>query len=336
MIVLYTTSGCSAQYSTSKTGMSFPVRNLPSNYVPEGRRTYSVSCGFARQISPYITPTEVAAQLQLDGWSMVSSPNDASLRIAVDAYDFLIEGIHEERFTETANFHGHLEHREFFTPVIDYSVIIEYAIDCNGNKQTYTNIDPFTRRAPISTFRMDKAFPNPRDCHEFVRENKEVFIEKIVRTEILATTAKMNEKLVPGFVYSPTTDNIKVAFFSSKKSPYYNKHQSGRSEVRQIVESIPLQGPLTDAIKRLQPWIEHFKEVEKSLSTADKKQKQAKADMVYNLAMIYYALEIFDVSRDYATRYANEFDATTGKRLLRNINNTESEMKRHQLQSRHF
>lgn len=59
--------------------------------------------------------------------------------------------------------------------------------------------------------------------------------------------------------------------------------------------------------------------------------------MVYNLSMIYYALEIFDVSREYAGRLINEFgDATTGKRLLRNISSTEEEMKKHHVQSRHF
>jgi hypothetical protein len=86
----------------------------------------------------------------------------------------------------------------------------------------------------------------------------------------------------------------------------------------------------------LQPWIEHFKEIEKSLSATNKKQKKAKADMVYNLAQLYYALEIFDVSREYLNRLINEFDSSTGRRLLRNLNNIDQEMKKHHLQSRHF
>jgi len=278
----------------------------------------------------------VAGQINIDGWSMTSNINNAYLRITINAYDFLIESIHEDKYTEMVRHHAELVPVDFFTPVIDYSIVIEYTVETNSSTQTYTNVDPFTHRPPINSFRMDKQFRSPRDCHDFARENKEVFIEKIIRTEIYNTIDKINTQLVPAYVYHPSTDHIKLAFFSSKKSPYYAKHQSGRKEVKSIIESMPLEGSLAGTIKKLQPWIEHFKEIEKSLSSSNKKQKQAKADMVYNLAMIYYALEIFDVSREYANRLINEFDATTGKKLLRNINEMEAEMKRHNLQTRHF
>lgn len=325
-----------AQYNTSKTNMSFPVRNLPTHYVPVGQRTYSVSCGFARQISPYYAPEEAAEALHLDGWTMINNPDQASLRITINAYDFLIEGIHEDKFVEKVRRHGEFVPVEYFSPTIDYSMVIEYVWETNDSRQTYTNVDVFTHRPPVNTFHMDKRFNNPRDCHDFVRENKDVFIEKIIRTELYNTIEEINEKLVPQFVYSPTTDHIKIAFFSSKKSPYYVKHQSAKNEIKNIINSIPLDGSLAPTIRKMQPWIEHFKEIEQSLSATNKKQKQAKADMVYNLAMIYYALEIFDVSRDYCNRLINEFDATTGKRLLRNLENVENEMKTHHVQSRHF
>ncbi len=336
LCLLMICTGAAAQYNTSKTVMSFPVRDLPTYYVPEGQRTYSISCGFARQVSPYITLGEVAAQIQLDGWQMVSNPDNAYLRITVNAYDFLVEGIHEDKYTEMVRHHGEMVPVDFFTPVIDYSMVIEYIFDANGSSQTYTNVDVFTHRPPINTFRMDKSFRSPRDCHDFVRENKEVFIEKIIRTELYSTIERINKNLVPAYVYTPTTDQIKIAFFSSKKSPYYAKHQSGRNEVREIINSMPLSGSLAPTIRKMQPWIEHFKEIEKSLSSTNKKQKSAKADMVYNLAMIYYALEIFDVSREYANRLINEFDQTNGKRILRNIDGMEAEMKRHNVLTRHF
>lgn len=325
-----------AQYSTSKTSYSFPVRNLPTNYVPVGQREYSISCGFARQISPYFSPNEVAEALHLDGWTMTDNPDKASLRITINAYDFLIEGIHEDKFVERTRIHGEYVPVEYFTPVIDYSVIIEYVFETNNSRQQFSNVDVFSHRPPINSFRMDKRFINPRDCHDFVRENKEVFIEKIIRTELYNTIEEINQKLVPAFVYYPTTDQIKLAFFNSKKSPYYAKHQSARNEIRNIITSMPLDGSLAPTIRRMQPWIEHFKEIEKSLSSTNKKQKQAKADMVYNLAQIYYALEIFDVSRDYFNRLINEFDDSSGKRMLRALERTESEMKRHNLQTRHF
>lgn len=329
-------TGAAAQYATTKVNMSFPVHNMPYNYVPESQRTYSVSCGFAKQVSPYFTPAEVAAGLHIDGWQMVNNPDDATLRIIVNAYDFLIESIHEDKFTEMERHHGEFVPVEFFSPNIDYSIIIEYILETNDSRQTFTNVDPFTHHPPINTFKMDKAFRNPRECHDFVRENKEVFIEKIIRAELLSQIEKINEQLVPAYVYYPTTDNIKIAFFSSKKSPYYAKHQSARNEIKKIINSIPLDGNLSSTIRQMQPWIEHFKEIEKSLSVSNKKQKNAKEDMIYNLAMIYYALEIFDVSRDYINRLINEFDTNTGKRLLRDLNETENEMKKHHLQSRHF
>ncbi len=329
-------TGAIAQYNTSDVSMSFPVRNLPYQYVPEGQRTYSISCGFARQVSPYFSPQEVAEQLHIDGWQMVNNPDDAFLRITVNAYDFLIEAIHEDKFVIKERHHGEFVPVDYFSPSIDYSMVIEYVLETNETRKTFTNVDVFTHRPPINTFKMDKSFRSPRDCHDFVRENKEVFVEKIVRTELYNTIEEINEKLVPEYVYYPTTDHIKIAFFNSKKSPYYAKHQSARTEIKNIINSIPLDGSLAPTIRQLQPWIEHFKEIEKSLSATNKKQKKAKADMVYNLAQLYYALEIFDVSREYLNRLINEFDSSTGRRLLRNLNNIDQEMKKHHLQSRHF
>ncbi len=336
LLLLTISTGAIAQYNTSNTTMSFPVRNLPTHYVPVGQRTYSVSCGFARQISPYFSPQEAADALQLEGWTMTGNPDQASLRITINAYDFLIEGIHEDKFVEKVRHHGEFVPVEFFSPTIDYSVVIEYVFETNTSRQTYTNVEAFTHRPPINTFRMDKRFHSPRDCHDFVRENKEVFIEKIIRTELYNTMEEINEKLVPQFVYTPTTDQIKIAFFSSKKSPYYAKHQSAKIEIKNIINSIPLDGSLAPTIRKMQPWIEHFKEIEQSLSATNKKQKQAKEDMILNLAMIYYALEIFDVSRDYLNRLITEFDSSAAKRHLRNLNNIENEMKRHNVQTRHF
>lgn len=329
-------TGAIAQYNTSKTTMSFPVRHLPTYYVPEGQREYSMSCGFARQVSPYFSPEEAAETLHIDGWTMTDNPEHAALRITINAYDFIIEGIHEDKFIEKVRHHGEFVPMEYFSPTIDYSIVIEYVLETNTSRQTFTNVDAFTHRPPINTFHMDKRFSNPRDCHDFVRENKEVFVEKIIRTELYNTIEEVNEKLVQEFVYQPTTDQIKIAFFSSKKSQYYAKHQSARTEIKNIINSMPLDGSLAPTIRKLQPWIEHFKEIEKSLSATNKKQKQAKADMVYNLAQLYYALEIFDVCREYLNRLINEFDDSTGKRLLRNLNNIENEMKRHHLQTRHF
>jgi len=336
LCLLAISTGAIAQYNTTKTSMSFPVRYLPTHYVPVGQRAYCVSCGFARQVSPYFSPNEAAETLHLDGWTMTDNPDQAALRITINAYDFLIENIHEDKFIEKVRHHGEFVPVEYFTPTIDYSIVIEYVLETNTSRQTYSNVDVYTHRPPINTFRMDKRFNNPRDCHDFVRENKEVFIEKIIRTELYNTIEEINEELIPQFVYKPYTDHIKIAFFSSKKSPYYAKHQSARNEIKNIINSIPLDGSLAPTIRKMQPWIEHFKEIEKSLSATNKKQKQAKADMVYNLAMIYYALEIFDVSREYCNRLINEFDESTGKRLLRNLEKTESEMKRHNLQTRHF
>ena len=327
-----------AQYNTSKTNMCFPVRHMPWNYIPEQERQYCISCGFSRQVQPYFSPEEIPSLIDLEGWDLINNPSEAALNITIDAFDFIIEGIHEDEYTNIVNDHGEKIAVKYYMPHIDYSIVINYSIESNdGYNQKVTNIDPFTERPPMATFKIDQSFDNPMECHKYVMRNKEVFLEKIVRTEIMVVVEKIRDELKRRYVYYPTTDNIKISLFFSKKSDYYVKHQSAKTEIKKIIESMPLEGPLTETIKKIQPWIEHFKQLSESLSESDKKQKQAKADMIANLAMIYYALEIFDVSRDYANILINQYGETTlGRKILRAISEVETNLTKHHLSSRHF
>ena len=338
MLVLFSISAL-AQWGTSRINIRYPVYRLPSQYVPESQRTYNIQLGLSRAIQPFVSYDEIAAPLEMTqwGWNRVDNPNDASLVVNITARDFIIEAIHDEEHTEMVRIHGEMVPRKFYTPHIDYTIVLGWNLDLNGQTVvSYTNINPETRRPPMATFHMDRRFYSRRECHEFVRNNNDVFLEQIIMTELLVFTEPIQDAYRNQFYYTCSSDNVRIALFDSKKNQYYAKHQQAAGEIRKAIESIPINGGTAEAVKDLQPWIEHFKELEKELSSADKKQKAAKADMVFNLANIYYALEIFDVAREYAERLATEFDDGYGKRMIRWIDSMESDLKKHHLLTRRF
>ncbi|MCQ2252500.1 MAG: hypothetical protein MJZ61_03515 [Bacteroidales bacterium] len=325
-----------AQYSTSKSNMWYPVRTFPKYYVPENNRNYSIDCRLSRQIAEFANTGELENRLLFQDWREEENADNAYLKIYLESFDFIIEAMREVEMHEMVKEHGVEHERIFFMPQIDYSMVINWGLIHGDMREQHTNINPDTRRPNISSFQIDKHFHSPRECHEYMRENKEVFIEKIINSELMATTEQVQEALAASFHYGSSNWSVKIALFNNKKSSYYNKHHAGKDELKSIFSNMPLEGPITNTIKDLQPWIDHFKEIEASLSSADKKQKEAKADMIYNLAQIYMALEIYDVAKQYAMQLYNEYGDNSGKRILREILGEEEELKKHHLVSRHF
>ncbi len=328
-----------AQYGTDKIHIFFPVRYLPTFYVPESDRVFHVNFNSSIVVSDFIRYSDVCDRLQIgDGWQEDRKNKDVPVQVNISATDFIIEGMHEEEVPEKVRRHGEEVLEKFYVPHIDYSIRLTSSLSVDGEyRYQFDNYDTELRRAPVLTFVIaDRRFSSHHECHEFLKENRDAFVEQILRDEIFSLTDKMQEDIDNAFRYHSTQSDIKICLFDSKKSQYYAKHQQAKAEIKRIIGGIKLDGDLSQTIKDMQPWINHFKEIEESLSTADKKQKNAKADMVYNLAQIYYALEIFDVSRQYCMRLFNEFGDNAGKRMLRHVNDVEAEMKRHHLISRHF
>ncbi|MCQ2250676.1 MAG: hypothetical protein MJZ66_06165 [Bacteroidales bacterium] len=328
-----------AQYGTDKVRIFYPVRHIPTFYVPEGNRYFHVDLTASFNVEDFLDYNKICDRLQIGyGWEEDRKSGDVPAHINVSVTDFIIEGMHEVEVLEKVRRHGEEFIEKYYVPHIDYSVLLQSSISVDGNSRYhFSNYDSELRRPPVKTLVIsDRRFRSPRDCHNFLRDNRDVFVERILSDEVYALTDQIQADIKQAFHYYPAQTDIKICLFDSKKSPYYAKHQQAKAEIKRIIGGITLDGDLKQTIKDMQPWIEHFKEIEASLSTADKKQKSAKADMVYNLAMIYYALEIFDVSRQYCMRLFNEFGENSGKRMLRSLNDEEAEMKRHHLVSRHF
>lgn len=328
-----------AQWGTDKISIRYPVRHMPAQYVPESNRSYYVELGLSRMIQPFVDYNEVCDNLVMEdwGWSMKDKAGDAALLIHISARDFLIEGIHEEEHTEMVRIHGEMVPRKYYTPHIDYTIVMGWFFKLQGRPiYDYTNVNPDTHRPPLGTFRMDKRFSNPHDCHEFVRNNNELFLEQIIMAEISAFYGPIHAEFERQFYYTPSTDNIKLAFFDSKKNPYYQDQQHAARQIRSILENFPIDGDMSKLIKDMQPWIEYFKSLEEEMNINDKKQRDAKMDQVFNLANIYYSLEIFDVARQYCHELMDKYDNNYGKRMLKWIDNVEQGLEKHHQQSRHF
>lgn len=263
MAALLACASAMAQYGTDKVRLSFPVHNMPAFY--SGEHVYHVVFEASHTVSMFADYDMVCDMLSIgEDWQENRESASVPAIITLRASDFIIEGYHEDIVEERVLRHGEYVMERFFLPRIDYSIRLERCYSC-GSEATgwYTNL--VDGRPPIHSFVIDKRFRDPRECQIFARENREEFSDKIIGKEIADVAAAMRDEMRGLYLYYPTTDNIKICLFDSKKSPYYAKHQEAKAELIRIMSGIQLDGSLSQAIKEMQPWISHFKEDRKSV-----------------------------------------------------------------------
>ena len=90
------------------------------------------------------------------------------------------------------------------------------------------------------------------------------------------------------------------------------------------------------ARKRADGWIQHFQTVYKSLDANNKKQSNAKMQMLWNLAVLNYALDYLDVARQYADDLKSQFPDSEADKIIKQIIITKKLLKDHELSTRFF
>ena len=148
----------------------------------------------------------------------------------------------------------------------------------------------------------------------------------------------INSYLNSNYGYVPYTNSSKYFWvLDSKKHPEYAKHQEAYHSLRTIFQKMEYDQPMDQIKKEVAPIITYYESVIPKYPGDKRKMKKIRFASYYNIAKIYYYLDMPDKVREYANKIiTNDFDKTEGKGFLRSADALTKTLKTNQTTTRHM
>ncbi len=314
-----------AQYSTDKFSVYYNVRHIPEFYVEPQDRTFGVYFNGPKQIKNAVDFKNLYNFYAPLGWRPDKGNPYMIINFEVDYLE--IQKSYEVEDTV----------KRIFFPAMDYTIPIHITVETPQNKSEYTNAlnASILEKPTIYTYISEKGFRTIDDANDFFVDNKDIIIEEEINKRIYDFYAETQKSINNDYVYYPKDENIHVWLLDNKKNEFYKDYKKSKENIKTIFHNLNATGGQEDVIKEIKPYIELIKEEINSLNEKEKKQRSAKINLLYGLSEIYYALEIFDVSEDYA-KQVSSFDDSRGDKQMKAIENYKKELKKHHINSKHF
>jgi hypothetical protein len=173
-------------------------------------------------------------------------------------------------------------------------------------------------------------------ARDFIRDNKEIIVENEIRNRVFEIFRNAFSDINRNYVYTPGAETIHAWLLDSKKNnTFYPKYKAAKEDIKRIFSRVSVNSGLPEAIRDMKKHIDLINEEIESLDEKDKKQKSAKTDLLCALAEIYFGLEIFDVSTEYAQK-ALALGDSRGNKIINKISDYKADLEKHHIISKHF
>lgn len=310
------------QYYSNSQKFVYSHRSLPAFSTYGDERVFYLDCQLEDPVSKYTNAAKISSLLQTGEWKQTENRDEAFLTITLGIKDFLID-IGAREVVDGLG-------RRMFMPKGEYSMTTSLEIRSELEDAIY----PGT--SVVSGTDVDKLYPEPFLAEKFVRDNRDFYERQAVTSQIENLTAEINRYMAEKYLYGIEEDYIRVYFFDSPKNENYEKHKKAKEEIAQIFSELSRTQDLISARKRMEPWTEHFQKLYDALDANNKKQSQAKMQMLWNLAVIHYALDYLDLARQYADDLKSQFPDSEADKIIKKITDTKKALKEHNLTTRYF
>src|SRR5258706_459651 len=136
--------------------------------------------------------------------------------------------------------------------------------------------------------------------------------------------------------YKLTKENAKFETIGKKKHPDYEKYQNAIEAIRTAFKHMSPDKALDGIRKEVQPTLAFYDAQSKTINPKSKEEIKLQHINLYNQALAYYWLEVFDQAEHYA-KEIQKIDPKDrdARRLLEDIESTKSSLERADKKSRH-
>ena len=327
----------SAQYSTNREVAYYNVISFPRYYVPFEQRTFYVDVIMTKRLNELYSPDDIARMVSVRGWTQVDHPADATVKIAFDFDNLIIEtmGAADKSVHEKAK-DGSEKVKPKFQGFVDYSIPVSYSVASPAKDWVGIVHSSDPKKKEIIHYEVDKVSPKRGEVEKYMVNNRDVITEDILSYEVKRSVDIAIRDMEYSFSFTTSNARVKYYFLDSKKNPNYESQKSFSQYFNSYCNSSSPYDIADDDVDRISEMISQYVTIIDGLDDSEKKQRKAKIDLMFSVAGFYLAVDRFDESKAWATRLANEYNDGDAKDLLDDIEKIENNFKKFHVTSRHF
>ncbi|CAL2058047.1 hypothetical protein [Tenacibaculum sp. 190524A05c] len=290
--------------------------NLPSEpIVDNSQRTYSINLGGV-SVSGF---TRVKAPGNIDVKFTSSGTTISDARIDKTKHEKKKDGkVVSVSYTYVAK----------ATYKSTYTINVINALTGKSYEKSFVESSKYSSNSFDSNYKAEKHYKNNKYD---LRSNYRIKHKKAVKSRIKSF---LNSR----YGYVPySTKNEVFWILASKKHPEYAMHNEAYTKAKNAFAKMKYDEPTDELAKELEPVIEYFKSVIPKYPGTKRKMRKIKYASYYNLANIYYYLDMPDKVQEYGQKIIdNDYDKSDGRRFLRYAESLKESMEKNNMKSRHM
>jgi hypothetical protein len=161
--------------------------------------------------------------------------------------------------------------------------------------------------------------------------------ERVLNLTVTNGINTVNYILNTNYGYYPNVVNDFVWILDSKKHPEYETQKQALDAAKILFNSIKATEPVGQIANDFQPLIDYFESLPEKYKTDDKADKKMRYSAYFNLAKIYYYLDMPNLAIIAAEKLKeNDYDAKDGEKLIKQVNFLKNDLDNLKLKSQHF
>ena len=332
--MLLLSTAAMAQYGTNGESGRYEVVKFPKYYVEQDQRTFAVNVDITtKKVAGFVEAEEVAERVSFNGWSKTTE-DKANMKMKITLGEFLyISTEILDQSVEEKQKDGSVKRKPIYVGSFKYTFPIYVDMTSPaGDAQLHLNI---TAKVPTPlTYTDSHKFSSRGEASEYMKENKDVFIEKVIRDEAFAAASHAISAATSNYGFGSTTEKASYVFLDSKKNPHYESQKSANAQLKELFKTSSANEPISSEM--LTPIIEEYISIINELNDADKKQMKAKVELITSVAEFYLMLDDLASCETWAKRAADEYKEKDGTKILEKAAAVKALFDKHHVTSRHF
>jgi hypothetical protein len=161
--------------------------------------------------------------------------------------------------------------------------------------------------------------------------------EQLFNSTIQNGKNSINSFLNYSYGYYPSQVGDFVWILDSKKHSEYQTQKEALDAAKILFKNIKAEEPIGQIASDFQPLIDYFESLPEKYKTDEKNDKKMRYGAYFNLAKIYYYLDMPDLSIKAAEKLiANDYDTKDGEKLIEQANNLKYNFENLKVKGQHF
>ncbi|MBR3567507.1 MAG: hypothetical protein IKN94_04475 [Salinivirgaceae bacterium] len=332
--MLLLSTAAMAQYGTNGESGRYHVVKFPKYYVEQDQRTFAVNVDIAtKKVAGYVDAEELAEKVRFKGWS--KTPEDKAylnIKITLGEFLYLSTEILDQSVDEKQK-DGSVKRKPIYVGSFKYSFPITLSLTSPVNNDKY-RLNQDGMMVKTLTYTDDHKFSTRADASAFMKENRDVLSEKVIRQLANEAAASAVNSAVIDYGFASTTEKASYVFLDSKKNPHYESQKNANTQLKEIFKTSSADEPISS--DALTPIIEEYISIINELNDADKKQLKAKIELITSVAEFYLMLDDLASCETWAKRAFDEYKEKDGSKILEKAAAVKALFDKHHVTSRHF